>query len=98
MWVIAADSTACRIFAAGAPAGPLREQDLVSDLPGRTFDSKGAGRHAKQVPVGPKEARADGVQLDPQVRALVRHEVDKNLSRMDAAAIRTRLPGQLFPT
>lgn len=143
IWVIAADSTACRIFSAGAPAGPLqeievlshpegrlREQDLVSDRPGRTFDSKGAGRHAKEVELGPKKHEAivfagriaerleagrvrnafDKLalvappeflgllrdKLSPQLRALVLHEVDKNLSRMDAAAIRVRLPERLF--
>jgi protein required for attachment to host cells len=28
------------------PVARLKEQDLVSDRPGRTFDSEGAGRHA----------------------------------------------------
>lgn len=144
MWIVAADSSACRLFAAGAPAGALqeietlshpegrlREQDLVSDLPGRTFDSQGAGRHAKEVEVGPKKHGAivfagriverleagrvrnafDKLaliappeflgllrdELTPQLRALVLHEVDKNVSRLDAAAIRTRLPERLFP-
>src|SRR5690606_9286808 len=71
MWIVVADSSACRLFAADAPAGPLQElevlshpegrlheQDLVSDRPGRTFDSQGAGRHAKEVEVGPKKHEA----------------------------------------
>jgi hypothetical protein len=55
MWVIAADSTACRFFAAGASAGPLQEIEVLSHPEGR-------------------------------------------LREQDAAAICTRLPGQLFPT
>jgi protein required for attachment to host cells len=70
-WVVAADSSVCRIFEAGEPAGALQElevlthpearlraRELVSDRPGRTFDSKGAGRHAKEAPVGPKRHEA----------------------------------------
>ncbi|HEX6319867.1 MAG TPA: host attachment protein [Burkholderiales bacterium] len=143
MWIVVADSSACRLFEVSAPAGPLqelealshpegrlREQDLVSDLPGRTFDSQGAGRHAKEVEVSPKKHEAivfagriaerleagrtgnafDKLaliappeflgllrdKLNPQLRALVLHEVDKNVSRLDPAAIRARLPERLF--
>lgn len=112
------------------PEGRLHEQDLVSDRPGRTFDSQGTGRHAKEVEVGPKKHEAivfagriaerleagrvrnafDKLALiappeflgllrdalNPQLRALVLHEVDKNVSRLDPAAIRTRLPERLF--
>jgi protein required for attachment to host cells len=143
MWIIAADSTACRIFVADSPAaqlreievlsnpqGRLREQDLVSDLPGRTFDSAGPGRHAKEVEVGPKKHEAvlfagrvverleagrvrhefDKLaivaapeflgllrdKLTPPLRALVLHEIDKNVSRLDPKEIRSRLPERLF--
>jgi protein required for attachment to host cells len=144
MWIVVADSSACRLFAAGAPAGPLqelevlshpegrlREQDLASDRPGRTFDSQGAGRHAKEAEVSPKKHEAvvfagriaerleagrvghafDKLalvappeflgllrdKLSPPLRALVLHELDKNVSRLDPAEIRARLPEQLFP-
>jgi protein required for attachment to host cells len=143
MWIVVADSSACRLFEVSEPAGPLqelevlshpegrlREQDLVSDLPGRTFDSQGAGRHAKEAEVGPKKHEAivfagriaDRLEagrvrntfdklaliappeflgllrdkLSPQLRALMLHEVDKNVSRLDPAAIRARLPERLF--
>jgi protein required for attachment to host cells len=70
-WVIVADSSRARIFAAATPLGPLQEletlahpagrlhaQDLTSDLPGRAFDSVGDGRHAMGQPVEPKEEEA----------------------------------------
>jgi protein required for attachment to host cells len=71
MWVVAADSSECRIFVTHVPAGPLQEletlshpegrmheQALVSDAPGRAFDSKGAGRHAMEVQVSAKKHEA----------------------------------------
>lgn len=71
MWIVAADSSQCRIFAAHAPDGALQEletlshpearlqeQALVSDSPGRAFDSKGAGRHAMEVEVSAKKHEA----------------------------------------
>lgn len=36
-------------------------------------------------------------KLNPQLRALVQHEIHKNLAHEDAAAIRARLPERLFP-
>lgn len=67
-WVLVAESSRAKIFAADGPRGTLQEiaaldhpegraheQDLVSDLPGRTFDSAGQGRHAKEEAVSPKE-------------------------------------------
>lgn len=71
VWVVVASSTVARLFATEAPTGQLEEmeemvhtegrlheQKLVSDLPGRTFDSTGAGRHAKAPGVAPKEQEA----------------------------------------
>ena len=71
MYIAVADSAGCRLFAADEPTGPLREledlshpearlheRDLVSDLPGRAFDSMGAGRHAMEVQVSPKKQEA----------------------------------------
>ncbi|WP_295798165.1 host attachment protein [uncultured Microbulbifer sp.] len=58
-WVLVANHTQARLFEAENRAGALREietmvypegrmkrQELVSDSPGRAFDSQGQGRHA----------------------------------------------------
>jgi len=37
------------------PSSRLLEQELVSDRPGRAFDSFGAGRHAMEPPTSAKE-------------------------------------------
>jgi protein required for attachment to host cells len=60
-WVVVAGSSRADIYARAKrfsklesvksfeePAARKREQDLVSDGPGRSFDSKGAGRHAME--------------------------------------------------
>lgn len=70
-WVVVADSSAARIFSAATPTGALEEletfanpegrmraQELTSDLPGRAFDSVGAGRHAMESEVGPRAQAA----------------------------------------
>jgi protein required for attachment to host cells len=67
-WVLVADSSRARIFEADAPSAALREietlahpesrlheQDLTSDLPGRSFDSHGQGRHAMEAKLSPKQ-------------------------------------------
>lgn len=67
-WVVVANSSRARIFKAEKRGGPLgevedlvhpesrlREQELVSDLPGRSFDSGGEGRHAMEQKVSPKQ-------------------------------------------
>lgn len=41
------------------PPGRLHEGDLVSDKPGRAFDSRGQGRHAEKTDVQPSEHEAD---------------------------------------
>lgn len=64
-WIVAAEAARARIFLQPRPGAKLEELTdlvnpaartkqgkLVSDKPGRTFDSKGAGRHAKS----PKES------------------------------------------
>lgn len=142
IWIVAADSTTCRILIADSPTAPLEEievlehpegrmheRDLVSDQPGRAFDSFGAGRHAMEVQVSPKQheamlfagriaARLEAARvkhdfdtlaivaaprflgllrdkLNPHLRALVRHEVDKNPRRLKADTIRKHLPKRL---
>ena len=66
--VVVAESSRARIFEMQNPNSPLTEvrdmvhpesrahaQDLTSDLPGRTFDRRGQGRHAMEVPMDVKE-------------------------------------------
>ncbi len=67
-WVLVADTSRARIFQAKGPLGPLHEietllhpesrlhaRDLTSDLPGRSFDSHGQGRHSMEMDVDPKQ-------------------------------------------
>lgn len=71
IWVVVAESSRAKIFTMNTPDGALNfkeslehpearqhEQRLVSDLPGRTFDSAGQGRHAKEEEVPPKKEEA----------------------------------------
>jgi len=66
LWVIVADQSKARIYTVADPRGALldvgelehpgardREQTLTSDRPGRSFDSKGQGRHAMGTAVEP---------------------------------------------
>ena len=67
-WVMVADKSKARIFTVADPRGALmdevvlehpqarvREQTLTSDRPGRSFDSKGQGRHAMGTSVEPDQ-------------------------------------------
>ncbi len=67
-WLLVADSVRGRVFQADSPTGPLieiitlahpegrlHEQALTSDLPGRTFDRGGQGRHIMEDRVSAKE-------------------------------------------
>ncbi len=71
IWIVTANASRARIWAAETPAAPLHlvreleapearmhERELTSDLPGRAFDSMGQGRHAMEQEVGPKQAAA----------------------------------------
>jgi protein required for attachment to host cells len=65
MWILIADGSRAKIFEAvgkgkiqqkselSTPHPPSR--DMASDRPGRTFDSMGQARHAKQPPTDPHE-------------------------------------------
>lgn len=70
-WIIVADTARARIFSSEKDTGSLNEietlahpesriheQELTSDLPGRAFDSQGAGRHAMGQDVDPKKHEA----------------------------------------
>jgi len=77
LWVVVADQSKARIFtvsdtstliAAGELTHPEArdlEQDLKSDRPGRSFDSKGAGSHAMGSEVEP--ARQETIRFAKQV-------------------------------
>ena len=62
-WVLVADARRADVYRRATPSDPLepiqhleddaaraREQELVSDKPGRAFDSGGQGRHAMEPP------------------------------------------------
>mgnify|MGYP002785504010 CR=1 FL=1 len=93
MWVVVANASVARILSAKTPTGPLveleclshsagrvRDQDLVSDRPGRAFDRHGPGRHAMQREVGPHEEEA--ARFADQIASRLRrahstHEFDR---------------------
>lgn len=71
LWLIVADEGRAALYAADTPTGPLTElrdyigaanrlsdRDLVTDRPGRTFDSGGAGRHALEPSTHPGDVEA----------------------------------------
>lgn len=68
IWILAANSGNATIYCADSPTAPLfeletfdnpnvraKQRELVSDRPGRSFDSHGEGRHAMTVETNPKE-------------------------------------------
>ena len=70
-WILVADSSRARLLLAESlnaplqeletlenPAARLRNQDLASDGPGRSFDSAGQGRHAMEQRESPKHHEA----------------------------------------
>lgn len=71
MWVIVAESSRAKIFAAERRKSALEELEdfshpesrlhttaITSDLPGRAFDRGGQGRHAMEEPSDPKAHEA----------------------------------------
>ena len=93
IWVLSANASRASIYAAESPTAPLvelnalvhpaarvKETELKSDRPGRTFDSFGVGRHAKSSEVGPKqteEIRFAHEVVDKLERGRVGHEFDR---------------------
>ena len=78
LWVVVADQSKARIFTVADSRGELidvgelkhpvarhLEQALTSDRPGRSFDSKGKGRHAMGSTVEP--ARQESIRFAKQV-------------------------------
>lgn len=76
-WVVVAESARARIFAVSDTGGKLREiadlshpesrlhdRELSSDLPGRSFDSHGQGRHGMEPATDPKERHAQAFAVE----------------------------------
>lgn len=68
IWVLVANGSYAALLSAPSPTSPLEEiatfdnpdarakaMDLISDRPGRSFDSHGEGRHAMEVEDNPKQ-------------------------------------------
>lgn len=71
-WVVTADSAKADFFEVDKIGGEFKpvasltheegkkkNQDLISDRPGRAFDSAGLGRHAMSPPMDPREHEAE---------------------------------------
>lgn len=95
-WVVVADSSRARIFRAEGrdgrlvemeamahPEGRLREASLTTDLPGRTFDSHGQGRHAMEEETPPK--RHEAIQFAKRIGGVL--ENARNAGDYDALVI-----------
>ena len=70
-WIVIADATRARIAVNDGPGSGvtpvpglafegrnLPGREIMSDRPGRTFDSSGRGRHGKEPRTGPREVEA----------------------------------------
>lgn len=70
-WVVVADAARARVLASQGKLRPfgnieqfvhgesrLRDTEQVSDRPGRSFDSFGAGRHSMEAPTEPSDQEA----------------------------------------
>jgi protein required for attachment to host cells len=106
IWVVVADSSRARLFqAAGAtasleertdlvmPASRLQEQELVSDRPGRSFDSAGAGRHAMEPRTPAKEVESE--RFAARIAALLESERHRNTYTRLVVAAPPAFLGQL---
>ena len=71
IWVLVAESSRAKLYEMETARSPLseihefshpasrqHEQELTTDLPGRSFDSMGRGRHAMEAHMGAKEHEA----------------------------------------
>jgi len=71
IWILAAGNAEATIYQSSGgkselsehkhfehPQGRMHDRELTSDLPGRTYDSSGEGRHAMEQPLDPKKHEA----------------------------------------
>jgi protein required for attachment to host cells len=90
LWVVVADQSKARIFTVSDPRGALMdvgelahpeardlEQTLTSDRAGRSFDSKGKGRHAMGSAVEP--AKQETIRFAKKITDHVRAAHNKGL-------------------
>lgn len=93
LWVLCANGARATIYSVDSDSASLveiaslqhpevrsKEMDLVTDRPGRTFDSFGAGRHAMEYGVGPRateEIRFAREVIDRLEQGRVGHEFDR---------------------
>jgi len=88
LWILVADSSRARIFTTESSKAPLveldgldhiesrlHEQDLTVDLPGRSYDSIGQGRHDMEPSTGVKEVEANAFARE--VAAYLENGVDQ---------------------
>ncbi len=90
-WILVADGARARIFLNDGPGHGLKplsqidhelkpSREIDADRPGRTFDSAGLGRHAKEPPTDPKRhsKQAFATQLADRLKAALNgHEFDR---------------------
>ncbi len=95
-WIVVAESARARIFIMPGIGGKLQEvtdlshpesrlhdTELSSDLPGRTFDSQGQGRHRMEPTTDPKEREARAFAAE-----IARHiERGRNEGNFDALVL-----------
>lgn len=110
-WILIADGSRAKIFQAAGKAkiqmkselsSPhLANRDLVSDRPGRAFDSTGQGRHAMQPPSDPHE-KAESDFLRSVAKQLEESRQKKQFYKLVVVAapralgtLRGIFPGQL---
>ena len=83
-WILVADASRARIFTADAHFKELHEtqtidhaesrlhdQELTSDLPGRSFDSTGNARHAMEQNTDPKKQQA--IEFAHHIAGILEH-------------------------
>jgi protein required for attachment to host cells len=93
-WVLVAESSRAKILEQEHPHGELHElagfdhaasrlydKDLVSSEPGRSFDSKGYGRHAITSEIDPKEHEVE-VFAHQLAHHLEQHCEKKNFNKL----------------
>jgi protein required for attachment to host cells len=104
-WVVVANGSLAQIFLSirggeldlieemENPTAHLNTHELVSDRPGRSFDSNGAGRHAMEPPISPHEEQQIKFVRSVAERVNKAHEA-KEFGRLYLVAAPTVL-GQL---
>ena len=98
IWVLVADAARARLFQVEQPqqtlsaalgreliGSNLPSREIASDRPGRTFDSGGEGRHAKEPPTDPARHAQHEFARDV-VRLLDEHKESRAFDRLIVVA------------